>query len=81
MTSAQVVETSVTNTEDILSQDYTHPDNKTTLLQKLKLQLLLPINAKSIKCVPHINCGKFQVPSKRHSMVFYSSILEGALCK
>ena len=35
MTSAQVVETSVTNTEDILSQDYTHPDNKTTLLQKL----------------------------------------------
>ena len=79
MTSAQVVETSVTNTEDILSQDYTHPDNKTTLLQKLLL--LLPINAKSIKCVPHINCGKFQVPSKRHSMVFYSSILEGALCK
>ena len=72
MTSAQVVETSVTNTEDILSQDYTHPDNKTTLLQKLKLQLLLPINAKSIKCV---------LPSKHHSMVFYSSILEGALCK
>ena len=37
MTSAQVVEMSVTNTEDILSQDYTNPDNKTTLLQKLKL--------------------------------------------
>ena len=32
MTSAQVVETSVTTTENIPSQDYTHPDDQTTLL-------------------------------------------------
>ena len=33
MTSAQVVETSLTTTENNPSQDYTHPDNQTTLLQ------------------------------------------------
>ena len=32
MTSAQVVETSVTNTDNGPSQDYTHPDDQTTLL-------------------------------------------------
>ena len=32
MTSAQVVETSVTTTNNSPSQDYTHPDNQTTLL-------------------------------------------------
>lgn len=32
MTSAQVVETSVTTTDNIPSQDYTHPDAQTTLL-------------------------------------------------
>ena len=33
MTSAQVVETSVTTTDNSPSQDYTHPDDQTTLLQ------------------------------------------------
>ena len=32
MTSAQVVETSVTITDNSPSQDYTHPDDQTTLL-------------------------------------------------
>ena len=32
MTSAQVVETSVTTTNNSPSQDYSHPDNQTTLL-------------------------------------------------
>ena len=31
MTSAQVVETSVTTTDNSPSQDYTHPDDQTTL--------------------------------------------------
>ena len=35
MTSAQVVETSVTTTDNIPSQDYTHPDDQTTLLLDL----------------------------------------------
>ena len=34
MTSGQVVETSVTNTDNSPSQDYTHPDDQTTLLHK-----------------------------------------------
>ena len=33
MTSVQVVETSVTTTDNSPSQDYTHPDDQTTLLQ------------------------------------------------
>ena len=33
MTSAQAVETSVTTTDNSPSQDYTHPDDQTTLLQ------------------------------------------------
>ena len=36
MTSAQVVETSVTTTDNIPSQDYTQPDDQTTLLQPIK---------------------------------------------
>ena len=32
MTTAQVVETSVTTTANSPSQDYTHPDDQTTLL-------------------------------------------------
>ena len=32
MTSAQIVETSVTTTDNSPSQDYTHPDDQTTLL-------------------------------------------------
>ena len=36
MTSAQVVETSVTTTDNSPSQDYTHPDDQTTLLQPIK---------------------------------------------
>ena len=32
MTSVQVVETSVTTTDNSPSQDYTHPDDQTTLL-------------------------------------------------
>ena len=35
MTSTQVVETSVTTTENIPSQDYIHPDDQTTLLLDL----------------------------------------------
>ena len=35
MTSAQVVETSVTTTDNSSSQDYTHPDDQTTLLHLL----------------------------------------------
>ena len=35
MTSAQVVETSVTTTDNNPSQDYTHPDDQTTLLINL----------------------------------------------
>ena len=34
MTSAQVVETSVTATDNSLSQDYTHPDDQTTPSQR-----------------------------------------------
>ena len=33
LTSAQVVETLVTTTDNSISQDYTHPDDQTTLLQ------------------------------------------------
>ena len=33
MTPAQAVETSVTTTDNIPSQDYTHPEDQTTLLQ------------------------------------------------
>ena len=33
MTSAQVVETSVTTTDNSTSQDYTHLDDQTTVLQ------------------------------------------------
>ena len=33
MTSAQVIETSATTTDNSPSQDYTHPDAQTTLLQ------------------------------------------------
>ena len=40
MTSAQVVETSVTITDNSPSQDYTHPDNQTTLLQILLVSSL-----------------------------------------
>ena len=35
MTSTQVVETSVTTTDNSPSQDYTHPDDQTTLLHAL----------------------------------------------
>ena len=35
MTSAQVVETSVSTTDNSPSQDYTHPDDQTTLLNAL----------------------------------------------
>ena len=35
MTSAQVVETSVTITNNNPSQDYTHPDNQTTLFHSI----------------------------------------------
>ena len=38
MTSAQVVETSVTTTDNSSSQDYTHPEDQTTLLQIETLQ-------------------------------------------
>ena len=34
MTSAQVVETSVTTTDNSPSQDYTHPDDQTALLHE-----------------------------------------------
>ena len=34
-TSAQVVETSLTTTDNSPSQDYTHPDDQTTLLQNI----------------------------------------------
>ena len=37
MTSAHVVETSVTITDNSPSQDYTHPDDQTTLLQVLNI--------------------------------------------
>ena len=37
MTSAQVVETLVTTTANIPSQDYTHPDDQTSLLYTLQL--------------------------------------------
>ena len=35
MTSAQVVETSVTITDNSPSQDYTHPDDQTTVLYSI----------------------------------------------
>ena len=41
MTSAQVVETSVTNTDNSPSQDYTRPDDQTTLLQNAGSLLVL----------------------------------------
>ena len=37
MTSAQVVKTSVTITDNSPSQDYTHPDDQTTLLHILDI--------------------------------------------
>ena len=37
MTSAQVVETSVTTTDNSPSEDYTHPDDKTTLLHIFRI--------------------------------------------
>ena len=37
MTSAQVVETSVTTTDNGPSQDYAHPDDQTTLLNVIFL--------------------------------------------
>ena len=40
MTSAQVVETSVTTTDNSPYKDYTHPDNQTTLLQVKKVSYL-----------------------------------------
>ena len=41
MTSAQVVETSVTNTDNSPPQDYTRPDDQTTLLQNAGSLLVL----------------------------------------
>ena len=35
MTSAQVVETPVTTTDNSPPQDYTHPDDQTTLLREI----------------------------------------------
>ena len=40
MTSAQVVETSVTTTDNSPSQDYTHPDHQTTLLRNPRVQTI-----------------------------------------
>ena len=37
MTSAQVVETSVTTTDNSPSEDYTHPDDQTTLLHIFRI--------------------------------------------
>ena len=37
MTSTQVVETSVTTTDNSPSQDYTNPDDQTTLLHIIRL--------------------------------------------
>ena len=42
MTSAQVVETSVTITDNSPSQDYTHPNDQTTLLHVFVLCYILP---------------------------------------
>ena len=39
MTSAQIVETSVTTTDNSPSQDYTHLDDQTTLLQTVKWRI------------------------------------------
>ena len=47
MTSAQVVETSVTNTDNSPSQDYTHPDDQTTLLK-----FSYPQNLKKVGSTP-----------------------------
>ena len=47
MTSAQVVETSVTSTDNSPSQDYTHPDDQTTLLQ-----FSYPQNLKKVRWTP-----------------------------
>ena len=38
MTSAQVVETSVTTTDNSPSQDYTHSDDQITLLNDIKIK-------------------------------------------
>ena len=38
MTSAQVVETSVTTTDNSTSQDYTYPDDQITLLNDIKIK-------------------------------------------
>ena len=43
MTSAHVVETAVTITDNSPSQDYTHPDDQTTLLHVLNIILSLYI--------------------------------------
>ena len=49
MASTQVVETSVTTTDNSPSQDYNHPDDQTTLLQKFVLCWLL-LNLVTLTC-------------------------------
>ena len=48
MTSAQVVETSVTITDNSPSQDYAHPDDQTTLLQHMNCMTDLTIITEEI---------------------------------
>ena len=50
MTSAQVVETSVTITDNSPSQDYTHPDDQTTLLHVTPG--FKPFTVRQLKAIP-----------------------------
>ena len=50
MTSAQVVETSVTTTDNSPSQDYTHPDYQTTLLHVTPG--FKPFTVRQLKAIP-----------------------------
>ena len=58
MTSAQVVETSVTNTDNSPSQDYTRPDDQTTLLQIIIMMITIfieeaPVTLRGFQGGPH----------------------------
>ena len=50
MISAQVVETSVTTTDNSPSQDYTHPDDQTTLLHVTPG--FKPFTVRQLKAIP-----------------------------
>ena len=65
MTSAQVVETSVTTTDNNPSQDYTNPDDQTTLLHVTpRFKPFIIIFALSLKIIEWFHYGEVIWQSK-----------------